>query len=136
MNTARPQGTWFLVPEKNRASQNRASWGLYLCTKRFFSKNSVSSRLLFKIRVSWGYTYVLKAFKMQERFCKVLGKVLKLWERFYRRKKWERFQNSRKGFKIPGKVMQWQVQSWKWGEKERERKVFCPSLHLLLNETC
>ena len=24
---------------------------------------------------------------MQERFCKVVGKVLKLWERFYRREK-------------------------------------------------
>ena len=60
-NTARPRDTRILVPEKNRAAQNRASWGLYLCTKwYFFSKNSVSSRLLFKIRVSWGYTYVLK----------------------------------------------------------------------------
>ena len=48
-------------PEKNRAAQNRASWGLYLCTKwDFFTKNRVSSRLLFKIRASWGYTYVLK----------------------------------------------------------------------------
>ena len=57
--TARPRDTRFLVPGKNRAAQNRASWGLYLCTKwDFFSKNSVSSRLLFKIRVSWGYTYV------------------------------------------------------------------------------
>ena len=60
-DTARPRDTRFLIPEKNRASQNRPSWGLYLCTKwDFFSKNSVSSRLLFKIRVSWGYTYVLK----------------------------------------------------------------------------
>ena len=59
--TARPRDTRILVPEKNRAAQNRASWGLYLCTKwYFFSKNSVSSRLLFKIRASWGYTYVLK----------------------------------------------------------------------------
>ena len=35
---------------------------------------------------------------------------------------------SGKGFKIPGKVIQWQFQSWKWGWKERERKVFSPSL--------
>ena len=61
MNTARPRDTRILVPEKNRAAQNRASWGLYLCTKwDFFSKNSASSRLFFKIRASWGYTYVLK----------------------------------------------------------------------------
>ena len=60
-STARPRDTRFLVPGKKRAAQNRASWGLYLCTKwDFFSKNSVSSRLLFKIRVSWGYNYVLK----------------------------------------------------------------------------
>ena len=59
--TARPRDTRILVPEKNRAAQNRASWGLYLCTKwDFFTKNRVSSRLLFKIRASWGYTYVLK----------------------------------------------------------------------------
>ena len=59
--TARPRDTRILVPEKNRAAQNRASWGLYLCTKwDFFYKNRVSSRLLFKIRASWGYTYVLK----------------------------------------------------------------------------
>ena len=59
--TARPRDTRFLVLGKNRAAQNRASWGLYLCTKwDSFSKNSVSSRLFFKIRVSWGYTYVLK----------------------------------------------------------------------------
>ena len=58
---ARPRDTRILVPEKNRAAQNRASWGLYLCTKwDFFYKNRVSSRLLFKIRASWGYTYVLK----------------------------------------------------------------------------
>ena len=51
--TARPRDTRFLVLEKNRAAQNRALWGLYLCTKwDFLSKNSVSSRLLFKIRVS------------------------------------------------------------------------------------
>ena len=61
MITARPRDTLFLVPEKNRAAQNRASWGLYLCSKwDFFPKNRVSSRLLFKIRVLWGYTYVLK----------------------------------------------------------------------------
>ena len=60
-STARPRDTRILVPEKNRAAQNRASWGLYLCTKwDFFSKNSASSRLFFKIRASWGYTYVLK----------------------------------------------------------------------------
>ena len=59
--TARPRDTRILVQEKNRAAQNRASWGLYLCTKwDFFTKNRVSSRLLFKIRASWGYTYVLK----------------------------------------------------------------------------
>ena len=50
--TARPRDTRFLVPEKNRAAQNRASWGLYLCTKViFFSKNRVTSRLLSKNRV-------------------------------------------------------------------------------------
>ena len=44
--TARPWDTLFLVPEKNRAAQNRTSWGLYLCTEGiFFSKNSVTSRL-------------------------------------------------------------------------------------------
>ena len=59
--TARPPDTRILVPEKNCAAQNRASWGLYLCTKwYFFTKNRVYSRLLFKIRASWGYTYVLK----------------------------------------------------------------------------
>ena len=58
---ARPRDTRFLVPEKNRAAQNRTSWGLYLCTKRdFFSKNSVSARLLAKIRVSQGYCYVVQ----------------------------------------------------------------------------
>ena len=52
-NTARPWDARFLVPEKNRAAQNRTSWGLYLCTKGiFFSKNRVPSRFLFKIRVS------------------------------------------------------------------------------------
>ena len=30
--TARPRDTRFLVPGKNRAAQNRASWGLYLKT--------------------------------------------------------------------------------------------------------
>ena len=51
-NTARPRDARFLVPEKNRAAQNRASWGLYLCTKViFFSKNRLTSRLFFKIRV-------------------------------------------------------------------------------------
>ena len=51
--TARPRDTRFLVPEKNCAAQNRASWGLCLCTKiDFFSKNRVTSRFLFKIRVS------------------------------------------------------------------------------------
>ena len=60
-STARPRDTRILVPEKNRAVQNRALWGLYLCTKwDFFSKNSVSSRLLFKIRALWGYIFVLK----------------------------------------------------------------------------
>ena len=50
--TARPRDTRNLVPEKNRAAQNRASWGLYLCTKwDFFPKNSVSARFLAKIRV-------------------------------------------------------------------------------------
>ena len=34
---------------------------------------------------------------------------------------------SGKGFKIPGKVIQWQFQSWKWRGKERERKAFSPS---------
>ena len=32
----------------------------YVLNDIFFKKNSVSSRLLFKIRVLWGYTYVLK----------------------------------------------------------------------------
>ena len=51
--TARPRDTRILVPEKNRAAQNRTLWGLYLCTKEiFFSKNRGPSRLLFKIRVS------------------------------------------------------------------------------------
>ena len=59
--TARPWDTLFWVPEKNRAMQNRASWGLYLCTKWiFFPKNSVSARLLAKIRVSQGYCYVVQ----------------------------------------------------------------------------
>ena len=50
--TARPRDTRFLVPEKNRAAENRASWCLSLCTKViFFSKNRVASRPLFKIRV-------------------------------------------------------------------------------------
>ena len=35
-NTARPRDTRILVPEKNRAAQNRPSWGLYLCTKGIF----------------------------------------------------------------------------------------------------
>ena len=49
--TARPRDTRFFVPEKNRAAQNRASWGLYLCSKViFFFKNRVASRLLSKIR--------------------------------------------------------------------------------------
>ena len=61
LGTERPWDTRILVPEKNRAAQNRALWGLYICTKwDFFTKNRVSSRLLFKIRASWGYTYVLK----------------------------------------------------------------------------
>ena len=61
VSTARPRDTRILVPEKNRSAQNRALWGLYICTKwDFFTKNRVSSRLLFKIRASWGYTYVLK----------------------------------------------------------------------------
>ena len=52
-NTARPLNMMFLVPEKNRVAQNRISWGLYLCTKGFFfSKNRVTSRLLFKVHVS------------------------------------------------------------------------------------
>ena len=60
-NTARPWDTLFLVPEKYRAAQNRTSWGLYLCTKwDFFPKNSVSARLLAKIRVSQGYCYVVQ----------------------------------------------------------------------------
>ena len=43
-NTARPRDTRFLVPEKNRAVQNRTSWGLYLCTKGnfFFKKQCIS----------------------------------------------------------------------------------------------
>ena len=32
-NTARPRDTRILVLEKNRAAQNRASRGLFLCTK-------------------------------------------------------------------------------------------------------
>ena len=45
-DTARPRDTRILVPEKNRAAQNRTSWGLYLCTEwDFFSKNSATSRL-------------------------------------------------------------------------------------------
>ena len=52
-STARPRDTRILVPEKNRAAQNRTSWGLYLCTKEIFSsKIRVPSRLLFKIRLS------------------------------------------------------------------------------------
>ena len=52
------RGFWF--QKKKRAAQNRASWGLYLCTKWiFFSKNSVSARFLAKIRVSQGYCYVV-----------------------------------------------------------------------------
>ena len=45
-NTARPRDTRILVPEKNRAAQNRTLWGLYICTEvDIFSKNSVTSRL-------------------------------------------------------------------------------------------
>ena len=58
---------------------------------------------------------------MQERFCKVVGKVLKLWERLYRRE-------------IVGKVSKFQERLFndnfkaeKWGGKERERKAFSPS---------
>ena len=43
INTARPRDTRFLVLGKNRAAQNSASWGLYLCTKWdfFFKKQCI-----------------------------------------------------------------------------------------------
>ena len=31
-----------------------------------------------------------KVLEMQERFCKLLGKILEFWKRFHLRKKWER----------------------------------------------
>ena len=47
-NTARPRDTRILVPEKNRAAQIRASWGLYLCTKWdfFFKKQCIFKAFL------------------------------------------------------------------------------------------
>ena len=40
---------------------------------------------------------------------------------------------SGKGFEIPGKVIQCQFQTWKWGGNEREREAFSPSLDFFEN---
>ena len=41
VSTARPRDARILVPEINPAAQNRASWGLYLCTKWDFFQKTV-----------------------------------------------------------------------------------------------
>ena len=52
------RGFWFQEKTVQRETVLREVY-TYVLNEIFFSKNSVSSRLLFKIRVSWGYTYVL-----------------------------------------------------------------------------